>query len=186
MSIEEQTATLPADYLPTAERKKILLLSDDLRMPSGVGVMSREIVVGTAHRYNWVQIGAAVQHPEAGRMLDGSASLSRDAGIPDAYLHIYPYNGYGDANLVRGLLQHEKPDALMLFTDPRYFIWLFQMEHEIREYCPILYYNIWDDLPFPKYNQPYYRSVDALFAISKQTYNINRQVLGDSTEIIKV
>ena len=29
------------------DKKKILLLSDDLRMTSGVGVMSREIVYGT-------------------------------------------------------------------------------------------------------------------------------------------
>ena len=32
---------------PKREKKKILLLSDDLRMSSGVGTMSREIVLGT-------------------------------------------------------------------------------------------------------------------------------------------
>jgi glycosyltransferase involved in cell wall biosynthesis len=44
---------------------------------------------------------------------------------------------------------------------------------------PIIYLNIWDDLPYPLYNKPYYESCDALFAISKQTENINRVVLGD-------
>jgi hypothetical protein len=173
-------------YIPRDERKKILLLSDDLRMPSGVGVMSREIVVGTAHHYNWVQIGAAVQHPEAGKILDASQAVSEDTGITDAYLKIFPNNGYGDPNLLRRVIEMEKPDALMIFTDPRYWIWLFEIEHEIRQTMPITYLNIWDNLPFPMYNRNYYRSVDALFAISKQTYNIDVQVLGDSVNIIKV
>jgi hypothetical protein len=173
-------------YIPKEQRKKIFLISDDLRMPSGVGVMSREIVAGTAHRYSWVQLGAALNHPDAGKIMDASESLSKDVEVPDAYLRIYPYNGYGDANAVRNIIQIERPDAMMIFTDPRYFIWLFQMEHEIREIMPIFYYNIWDNLPFPMYNQPYYRSVDALFSISRQTYNINKQVLADTVDIVKV
>ena len=42
------------------KKKKILLLSDDLRMSSGVGTMSREIVMGTLDKYDWVQIGGAM------------------------------------------------------------------------------------------------------------------------------
>ena len=54
-------------YIEKDKRKKILLLSDDLRMHSGVATMSREIVVGTAHKYNWFQLGAALKHPEIGK-----------------------------------------------------------------------------------------------------------------------
>ena len=43
-------------------KKKILLLSDDLRMSSGVGTMSREIVMGTLEHFQWVQIGGAIKH----------------------------------------------------------------------------------------------------------------------------
>ena len=50
--------------LSPGERKNMLLLSDDLRMNSGIGTMSREIVMGTLHRYNWVQIAGAIKHPE--------------------------------------------------------------------------------------------------------------------------
>lgn len=70
----------------------------------------------------------------------------------------------------------------MFFTDPRYWIWLFQMENEVRKKVPMVYLNIWDDLPAPLYNKPYYESCDALMAISKQTLNINRLVLGDKVE----
>ena len=31
-------------------------------MSSGVGTMSREIVMGTLDKYDWVQIGGAVKH----------------------------------------------------------------------------------------------------------------------------
>lgn len=163
-------------YIPKEKRKKILLLSDDLRMPSGVGVMSKEIVSGTAHRFNWVQLGAAVSHPEAGKILDASESLSKEVGIPDASLRIYPNSGYGDANTLRNLMMIERPDAILHFTDPRYWIWLYQMEHEVREHIPIMFYHVWDDLPYPKYNEPYYRSCDFIACISRQTYNIVRQV----------
>jgi len=63
---------LKQGYIRREDRKKILLLSDDLRLPSGVGNMSREIVLGTAHVFNWVQLGAALNHPEVGKIVDAS------------------------------------------------------------------------------------------------------------------
>ena len=53
------------------------------------------------------------------------------------------------------------------------------MEAEIRRDIPIFYYNIWDDLPDPQYNELYYRSSDLLMSISKQTYGINNRLLPD-------
>lgn len=166
-------------YIPKDQRKTILLLSDDLRMPSGVGVMSREIVLGTAHIYNWVQVGAAVQHPDHGKILDMSDAITKELGIPDPSVKIIPYNGYGDANLIRSLIQFEKPDAILHFTDPRYWLWLYEIEHEIREFIPLMFYHVWDDLPFPKYNQPYYLSCDFIANISRQTYNIVKNVASE-------
>jgi glycosyltransferase involved in cell wall biosynthesis len=169
-------------YIPKGQRKKILLLCDDIRMTSGISTMAREIVLGTAHRFNWVNMGAAINHPEQGKHLDISHDTNRVAGIPDASVFIYPTNGYGTQELVRQMIDVEKPDALMMFTDPRYWIWLFQIENEIRKKIPIVYLNIWDDLPAPLYNKPYYESCDAIMAISKQTLNINRMVLGDKAK----
>lgn len=167
---------LPEGYIPRDKRKKILLLSDDLRMPSGVGVMSREIVLGTAHRFNWVQLGAGINHPEVGKLLDASEQLSKDLNIPDAYLKLIPYNGYGDPPMIRNLMMMEKPDAILHFTDPRYWVWLYHMEAEIRENIPLFFYHVWDDLPYPMYNQSFYRSCDWISCISRQTYNIVQNV----------
>jgi glycosyltransferase involved in cell wall biosynthesis len=77
------------------------------------------------------------------------------------------------------MIQLEKPDAIMLITDPRYFEWLFAMENEIRKQCPIIYLNIWDDMPSPLYNKSFYESCDLLMAISKQTKLINELVLDE-------
>ena len=166
-------------YIPKDQRKKILLLCDDIRMHSGISTMARELVVGTAHVFNWVNIGGAIQHPEAGKRLDLSGDSSKVAGIEDASVFLYPTNGYGDQTLVTQIMNIEKPDILMIFTDPRYWVWLFQMEHEIRTKTPIVYLNIWDDLPYPMYNKSFYESCDTLLAISKQTENINKVVLGE-------
>lgn len=163
-------------YVPKDQRKKILFLADDMRVTSGVGVMAREIIEGTAHHYNWVQVGAAVNHPEAGKLLDLSDAINNETGLTDSSVRIYPYNGYGDSGLIRHLLDAEKPDALMHFTDPRYWIWLYQIEHEIRQKIPMFFYAIWDDLPYPYYNENFYRSDDWIGCISKQTYNIVKHV----------
>jgi len=169
-------------YIPQAQRKKILFLCDDIRMTSGISTMAREIVIGTAHKFNWVNLGGAINHPEQGRRLDVSQDTNNIAGIKDASIFIYPINGYGSPEAVRQLIEIENPDAIMFFTDPRYWIWLFQMENEIRRKIPMIYLNIWDDLPAPLYNKAYYESCDTLMAISKQTLNINRMVLGDKAK----
>jgi glycosyltransferase involved in cell wall biosynthesis len=169
-------------WLPKEERKKILLLSDDIRVPSGIGVMSREIVEKTCGIFNWVQIGAAVKHPEFGQVADISAEVTKQTGVEDASVVVYPMNGYGNSMVLRQILEREQPDAILHFTDPRYWIWLYQIEHEIRQKIPMMFYTIWDDLPYPMYNKNFYRSDDALFAISKQTYNIVKQVLGEEAQ----
>lgn len=144
--------------------------------------MSKEIVFQTSHRYNWVQLGAAIKHPDFGKVLDISAEVNGEVGITDANVRIYPNNGYGDLQRLREIIKVEKPDALMIFTDPRYWIWLFQGEREIRSKLPTIYLNIWDNLPYPMWNKPYYESCDGLFAISKQTFNINKVVLGEKAK----
>ena len=164
------------DYIPQAERKNILLLSDDLRLTSGVGVVSKAFVVGTAHRYNWFQVGAAMNHPDIGKRIDVSQDVNKDLGIEDAKVFIQPNNGYGNPDLIRALLREFKFDAILHYTDPRQWIWLYQMEHELRQEIPIFFYHVWDNLPYPMYNKAYYLSCDWIGCISKQTENIVKNV----------
>jgi glycosyltransferase involved in cell wall biosynthesis len=168
-------------HLPKDQRKTILFLSDDIRVHSGVAIMANEIVEGTCHYYNWVQIGAAINTPNVGSMIEFSEEMQKRTGVRDASVKIIPYNGYGDSRVLREVLKKEKIDAVLHFTDPRYWIWLYQLEHEIRQYIPLFFYAIWDNIPFPYYNENYYRSCDWIGTISKQTYNIVKNVIRKET-----
>ena len=86
-----------------SKKKKILLLSDDLRMHSGIATHSKEFVMVTLHKYDWVQIGGAVKHPEQGKIIDMSEAVKNQYGVKDASLKIYPISGYGN------------PDILLMF-----------------------------------------------------------------------
>ena len=159
------------------KKPKILLLSDDLRMHSGIGTMSREFVLATCDKYDWVQLGAAINHPDHGKVIDCSGEAKKETGIEDAYVKVYAHNGYGDANVLGEIIMHEKPDAILHFTDPRFWQWLYNIEHELRQKLPLMYYNIWDDLPYPFWNEQFYESCDMIMNISRQTDNIVKNVL---------
>jgi len=169
-------------YLKPDQRKKILLICDDIRMPSGVANVGKELIINTCHHYNWVNIGGAINHPDKGKRFDINQATNEAAGINDASVIIYPIDGYGDAAFIRNMINVEKPDTIFLITDPRYFTWLFDIENEIRKTIPIIYLNIWDDFPVPLYNKPYYESCDALLGISKQTVLINKLALGEKAK----
>jgi glycosyltransferase involved in cell wall biosynthesis len=173
-------------------KKKILLLSDDLRLTSGIATVSRDIVLETVKEFDWVQVGAAINHPDKGKVLDLSEDSANLTGVKDSYVKVYCNDGYGDPLLIRRIIEMENPDAILHFTDPRFWGWLYNMEHEIRQNIPLLYLNIWDgaglvgDTPTdPIWNTDAYSSCDLLMAISKQTYGINNRLLkraGQNTE----
>ena len=159
------------------EKKKILLLSDDCRLKSCIGTMAKEFIKGTCHKYDWVQLASALNHPDKGKgMFDLSKDFETMTGVKDASVKVLPWAGYGDQRILRELIKNERPDAILHFTDPRFWGWLYKMAGEIRKSIPIMYYNIWDDLPYPHWNENAYESCDLLMAISKQTYNINKHV----------
>ena len=128
-------------YIKQSDRKKILLVTDDIRVTSGVASIGRELVINTAHHYNWCQIAGSVKHPDKGKSTDVSKGINDEAGIDDAYVKLYPSDGYGSPDILREIIKIEKPDAIFLITDPRYFDWLFNMEEEIRVKIPIIYLN---------------------------------------------
>ena len=155
-------------YIPQDQRKKILLLGDDIRVHSGVAQVGREFVLNTCHRFNFACIAGAVKHPDKGKRFDISEPIKNDSKVNDASVIIYPVNGYGDIGMLRQVINIEKPDALFFITDPRYYKWLFDSENEFRTKMPFIYLNIWDDVPAPVYNKDFYDSCDALLGISKQ------------------
>ncbi len=143
-------------------KKKILLISDHLMMNSGVAVQSKHLVDGLINtgKYKFIQIGAAKSH------LDYSpVKVNED-------LIIIPFQGFGNKDVIRSLLVTEKPDAMIIFNDPRFFDKVFEIEDEIHQICPILYWHVWDNRPFPEFNRHIYESTDMINCISYLTHNV--------------
>ena len=163
-------------YVEKANRKRILFLCDDPRLQSGVGTMAREIILGTCGVFNYHVLGGAVSHPERDSRTDMSQEYASLSGIHDASVFIDGVDGYGTQDHVRRILATCDIDAIVHFTDPRQWIWLYHMEREIRQQVPLIYYHVWDNDPYPMYNRSYYDSCDAVLCISKLTENMVRQV----------
>ena len=103
-------------YIPQDQRKKILMLSDDIRTHSGVGNMAREIIINSSHHFNWVNLGGAVKHPDVGKAFDLSSEVNDITELTDADVKVVCAEGYGDQNVLRSLIAQEKPDAIVHFT----------------------------------------------------------------------
>ena len=112
-------------YIKKEKRKKILLLTDDIRVHSGVAQIGRETILNTCHRYNWVQMAGAVDHPEEGKQIIMDDEIKKETEIIDPSVSLYPVKGYGNMEMLRTIIKRENPDAIFLITDPRYFAWLF-------------------------------------------------------------
>ena len=70
--------------IPKDQRKKIMLVCDDIRVHSGVATIAKEIVISTSHHFNWINVAGAINHPEKGKRLDISSETNKLAGIEDS------------------------------------------------------------------------------------------------------
>lgn len=158
----------------TQKKHKILLLSDHPLSTSGVGTQARWLINGLINtgRYSFRCLGGAMKHS------DYQTTVVNEDFI------VKPVDGFGDKNLLRVLLATEKPDALMLFTDPRFFIWVWEMEDEVRQICPIVYNHLWDNPPWPEFNKVLYESTDLINCINYPTYQMVSERFPEKTNFI--
>jgi len=147
------------------EKKKILVLSDHPLSPSGVGSQTKYMIEALLKtgRYQFICLGGAMKHHDY--------SPQKVEPYEEDWI-IYPVDGYGTEEMIRSILQNERPDALWFMTDPRFYGWLWQMENEIRSHLPMIYYHVWDNFPVPHFNEIYYSSTDKVVSISKVTQAI--------------
>ena len=156
------------------EKKKILVLSDHALSTSGVGTQTRHLITGLINKGCWSfrQLGAAIKHSDY-----------RTIVVNDDFI-IKPIDGFGSPDLIRILLATEKPDALLIFTDPRFFTWLYEIEDEIHQVCPILWWHVWDNYPTPRFNDHFYEATDAINCHSHLTYQMCSENFSEKTKFI--
>ena len=118
------------------------------------------------------QFGAAIKHTDY-----------RTIVVNDDFI-IKPVDGFGNPDSLRVVLATEKPDVLFLFTDPRFFTWVWEMEDEVHQICPIVYWHVWDNRPTPRFNDVLYDSTDLINCHSHLTYEMVSENFPEKTNFI--
>lgn len=164
------------DILVSAPPKKhkVLVISDHPLATSGVGVQARFLIQGliATGRYTFRCLGGAMKQPDHNTIMVN----------PDFI--IKPVDGFGDPSIIRNILFNERPDATLLFTDPRQFMWFWEMEDEVHQICPISYWHVWDNDPYPSFNDVWYRSTDLINCLSYKTYEMVKPHFPETTNYI--
>jgi glycosyltransferase involved in cell wall biosynthesis len=161
-------------FIKPKKKYKVLMLSDHQLAPSGVGVQARFLIEGliATGKYSFKCFGGAIHHEKY------------DVQVVNEDFIIRPVDGFGTREMVREFLITEQPDAVLLFTDPRQFIWLWEIEDEIHQICPITYWHVWDNDPYPEFNSPWYESTDLINCLSKKTYDLVQPHFPEKTNYI--
>ena len=146
---------------------KILTLGDHPLSPSGVGTQTRYVCQALLRtgRYEILSLGGAIKHQDYS--LRSVEEFGQD-------WKIQPVDGYGTPEMIRSILRNQRPDIVWIMTDPRFYVWLWQIENEVRALCPLVYYHVWDT--YPMFNKNYYESNDHIATISKLTDDIVKNV----------
>ena len=156
------------------KKLKVLVLSDHALSTSGVGTQTRHLLTGLIEKGCWSfrQFGAALKHSDY-----------RTVVVNDDFI-IKPIDGFGNPEMLRIALATEKPDLLFIFTDPRFFVWLFEMEDEIHQICPIVWWHVWDNYPYPEFNDAFYEATDLINCHSHMTYEMIKEKYPQKTNWI--
>jgi glycosyltransferase involved in cell wall biosynthesis len=152
-----------------SDKIKIFTISDHPLSPSGVGTQTRYVIEAMLKtgKYEFVSFGGAIKHD------NHNPQKTEEWG--EQWI-IWPVDGYGTPDMVRAMIHQQKPDMLWFMTDPRFYGWLWEIENEIREHVPMVYYHVWDNYPYPKFNAPWYKSNDHIACISKLTHDVVQNV----------
>ena len=163
-------------------KPKILLITDGIYCNSGVGNMAKEIVYNSIDEFDYLIVGAFAQTQYHGQVFDYSEQISKETGVSDVFVREIQFNGYGTVDLFTQIFQRENIDAVLLMSDPRHHLEFFSYNYQIRQICPIIWYNVWDATPTPDFNLPYYDSCDGILNISKLTHDSVIDVLKDKAK----
>ena len=152
-----------------SDKIKIFTIGDHPLSPSGVGTQTRYVIEALLKtgKYTVVSFGGAIKHEKH--------EPQKTPEWGDDWI-IWPVDGYGNTEMVRAMLHQQKPDILWFMTDPRFYGWLWEIENEVRAHVPMVYYHVWDNYPYPRFNRPLYLSNDHIACISKVTHDIVQTV----------
>ncbi len=148
----------------------ILAYTDDIRALTGVGIQAHKFLTTLAHKYKVFQVGV-------------STNISDLHPVEYDGVKIYPVRNYGNKEEFIRVFATINPDIVLLFSDPRFFESIFMIDNEIRTTSKICLYHLWDNEPYPDFNEPWYKGCDDIVMISKFSYNLFKNAGKDVTWI---
>lgn len=154
--------------------KSILVVTDDPRFNSGVANQARHVVKDLYRKgYNVFVVGVSnIQNPNPGELFTWESG---------EMCVIFQSSKYDDMNLIREIINKEKIECLVLFTDPhRYMgVWTEAQSLDI----PIYYIHVWDSYLVgggkSHFNLPIYENCSGIGCISRQTEWFVNRVFAD-------
>ena len=152
-----------------------MTISDHPLLPSGVATQTKYVIEAllSTGKFDIISLGGAVKHEDyTPRKVEGYKGD----------WEIFPVDGYGTPQLVNAFINDRKPDILYFMTDPRFYEWLWAIDDTVRENVPMVYYHVWDNYPYPVYNERYYNANDVIATISKVTSDIVQTVAPEVEE----
>ncbi len=162
------------------KKYKIITISDHVLATSGVALQKRYIIEHLIKSERFEKIFAL-----CGALKHNDYTPSKFEPWGDKVI-IIPIDGYVNKDIIRNILDVEKPDAIFFTTDPRFYTELWQMQDEIRSAgCALIYNHLWDNPPFPAFNKKYYNSTDFIGCINKLTFKmLSENGFADKVEYI--
>ena len=99
----------------TEKKKKVLVLSDHPLSPSGVGTQTKYMIEAMLKtgKYRFICLGGAMKHQDY--------TPIKVEPYPEDWV-IFPVDGYGNQDMIRSLINQQKPDILWFMTDT--FLWV--------------------------------------------------------------
>lgn len=144
----------------------ILTLGDHPLHLSGVAHCLRDIcnALLKTGRFSIISLGAAIKHDDM-----------RPIKVHDDWI-IVPVEGFGTIDQVNQICKEKQIDIILFQSDPRFYNWLLTRENEIRRNIPLVWYTVWDNYPYPIFNNWIWNSVDYSVSISRLTEDLIKTV----------
>jgi len=144
----------------------VLTLGDDPRHLSGVAHCLKDICTSllATGGFRIVSLGAAMKHQDMSMV-----KLKEDWWV-------VPVEGFGNIDQVKGIIRDNDINIVLFQSDPRFYDWLLCRDNEIRQRIPMIWYTIWDNYPYPIFNDWIWNSVDVSVAISRLTHDLISEV----------
>lgn len=158
------------------EKLNVLILGDHPLHLSGVAHALRDITNSllNTNRFRIIHLGAAIKHD------DMRPIKPREDWI------VVPCEGFGTIQQVSQICHQNQIDIILMMSDPRFYTWLLHRDNEIRNNIPIVWYCIWDNLPYPIFNSWIWNSVDYNVAISQVTHELLNVVCPNNKNISRL